>query len=104
MRKKHFIGIDVHCPFCEIAVLGPAGQVVQRQRCDTTIPALGEALGKGPRPRAVVLEEGPMASWLWRHLPTEVDALAVSEPRRHRLIAKDGDKDDDLDAEKLALL
>ena len=45
-----------------------------------------------------------MASWLWRNLRAEVDAMVVSEPRRNRLIAKEGDKDDDLDAEKLALL
>jgi hypothetical protein len=33
-----------------------------------------------------------------------VDEMVVSEPRRNRLIAKEGDKDDDLDAEKLAQL
>jgi hypothetical protein len=41
---------------------------------------------------------------LWRNLREAVDQLVVSEPRRNRLIAKDGDKDDDLDAEKLAQL
>jgi len=30
--------------------------------------------------------------------------MVVSEPRRNRLIAEDGDKDDDIDAEKLAQL
>lgn len=104
MKRSHFIGIDVHCQFCEIAVLNPAGQVVQRDRCDTTIPALVEALDKVPRPRSVVIEEGPMASWLWRSLHAEVEAMVVSEPRRNHLICKDGDKDDDLDAEKLAVL
>lgn len=104
MKRHHFIGIDVHCQFCEIAVLNPAGKVVQRERCDTTIPALVAVLKTVPRPCSVVIEEGPLASWLWRNLPAEVDALVVSEPRRNRLIAKEGDKDDDLDAEKLALL
>jgi transposase len=104
MKRSHFIGIDVHCQFCEIAVLNAAGNVVQRERCDTTIPALVKALETVPRPCSVVIEEGPMASWLWRNLHAEVDAMVVSEPRRNRLIAKDGDKDDDLDAEKLALL
>ena len=45
-----------------------------------------------------------MAGWLWRNLRAEVGSMVVSEPRRNRLIAKEGDKDDDLDAEKLALL
>jgi transposase len=104
MKRNHFIGIDVHCQFCEIAVLNPAGEVVQLDRCTTTIPALVAVLEKVPRPCSVVIEEGPMASWLWRNLHAEVDAMVVSEPRRNRLIAKEGDKDDDLDAEKLALL
>ena len=104
MKRVHFIGIDVHCQFCEIAVLNAAGKVVLRDRCDTTIPALAEVLKTIPRPRRVVIEEGPMAGWLCRNLHPEVDTMVVSEPRRNRLIAKEGDKDDDLDAEKLAQL
>jgi transposase len=104
MKRNHFIGIDVHCQFCEIAVINATGKVVQRDRCDTTIPALVEVMKKVPRPCSVVIEEGPMAGWLWRNLHAEVDSMVVSEPRRNRLIAKEGDKDDDLDAEKLAQL
>jgi transposase len=104
MKRSYFIGIDVHCQFCEIAVLDAAAKVVKRERCATTIPALVEVLKGVPRPCSVVIEEGPMAGWLWRNLRGEVNAMAVSEPRRNRLIAKEGDKDDDLDAEKLALL
>jgi len=104
MKRSHFIGIDVHCQFCEIAVINAAGKVVQRERCATTIPALLAVLKTVPRPCSVVIEEGPMAGWLWRSLHVEVDSMVVSEPRRNRLIAKEGDKDDDLDAEKLAQL
>jgi transposase len=104
MKPCHFIGIDVHCQFCEIAALNSAGKVVLRSRCATTIAAVAEVLKTIPRPCSVVIEEGPMASWLWRNLHAEVDSMVVSEPRRNRLIAKEGDKDDDLDAEKLALL
>jgi transposase len=104
MKRFHFIGIDVHSQFCEIAVLNPSGRVVQRERCDTTIPALVEVLDQVPRPCSVVFEEGPMAGWLWRNLRGKVDDLAVAEPRRNHLVYREGDKDDDLDAEKLARL
>jgi transposase len=104
MKRGHFIGIDVQCQFCEIAVITTAGQVVRRDRCATTIPALREVVAAVPGPRQLVIEEGPLAGWLWRELHTEVERMVVSEPRRNRLIAKDGDKDDDLDAEKLAQL
>jgi transposase len=104
MKRRHFIGIDCHCQFCEIAVVDATGKVRQRDRCDTTIPALLEVLKTVPQPRALVIEEGPLAGWLWRNLNPVVEEMVVSEPRRNRLIAKDGDKDDDLDAEKLAQL
>src|SRR6516225_11920040 len=104
MKRHHFIGIDVHCQFCEIAVVDTVGKVVFRDRCATTIPTLLAVLEKVPRPRSLVIEEGSLAGWLWRGLATAVERMVVSEPRRNRLIAKGGDKDDDLDAEKLAQL
>jgi ferredoxin len=90
--------------FCEIAVVNAAAEVVHRDRCDTTIPALLRVVEAVARPRLLVIEEGPLAGWLWRGLHDAVERLVVSEPRRNRLIAEGGDKDDDLDAEKLAQL
>ena len=104
MKRSHFIGIDVHCQFCETAVVNSAGVVVSRDRCDTTIPALLQVVESVPRPRALVIEEGPLAGWLWRGLHDAVDRLVVSQPRRNRLICDEGDKDDPIDAEKLAQL
>jgi hypothetical protein len=80
------------------------GKVVCRDRCATTISTLLAVLEKVPRPRSLVIDEGSLAGWLWRGLATAVEHMVVSEPRRNRLIAKGGDKDDDLDAEKLAQL
>jgi transposase len=104
MKRRHFIGIDTHCQFCEIAVVNAAGNVVQRDRCSTAIPALLAVVETVTRPRYLVIEEGPLAGWLWRSLHDAVDQMVVSDPRRNRLIAQEGDKDDDLDAEKLAQL
>jgi transposase len=52
----------------------------------------------------LTFEEGPLADWLARNLREHVDRLIVCEPRRNALIAKDGDKDDPIDAERLAQL
>ncbi len=54
------------------------------------------------KPRRLTFEEGPLADWLTRELSSRVDELVVCEPRRNHWIAKDTDKDDDLDARKLA--
>jgi transposase len=104
MKRGHCIGIDVHCDFCEAAVITAAGKLVKRHRCKTAIPPLLELLKAVPAPRQVVFEEGPLADWLFRNLVGHAEELLVCEPRRNRLIIQDGDKDDDLDAEKLAQL
>ena len=42
-----------------------------------------------------------MAGWLYRNLTGVADEIVVCDPRRNAHIAKDGDKDDAIDAEKL---
>jgi len=104
MKRWHFIAFDTHSAFCEAAVVNSGGDVVNRHRCETTIPALLQVVEAVPRPRQLVIEEGPLASWLWRGLHQAVDRMVVSQPRRNRLISAEGDKDDPIDAEKLAQL
>lgn len=104
MRTEYFIAFDTHCKFSEMAVVTTSGKLVCRPRCDTSIPALVAAVESVRRPRRLTFEEGPLADWLARSLAPHVDQLLVCDPRRNHLIAKDSDKDDALDAEKLAHL
>jgi transposase len=104
MKLAYFIGLDTHGSFCEMAVVTRNGNLVQRGKCNTTISALREMLDKVPTPRHLVFEEGPLANWLYRNLNDHVESLTVAEPRRNRLISCEGDKDDPVDAEKLAQL
>lgn len=101
---EYFIALDVHCAFSEIAVVTGKGKLVRRDRCQTAIPALVESIRTVARPRRLTFEEGPMADWLARSLRSHVDELVVCEPRRNHWIARDGDKDDPIDACKLANL
>jgi len=52
----------------------------------------------------MVIEEGPMAGWLYRNLKDDVDKLVVCDPRRNKLIGGDGEKTDPIDAQNLAML
>lgn len=104
MSAQNSIALDTHCAFCEMVVISNSGKVTKRQRCETTIPALVAAVESVRRPRVLTFEEGPLADWLARNLRPHVDRLIVCEPRRNAWIAKDGDKDDPLDAERLAQL
>ncbi len=104
MERAYYIGMDVHKQDTEIAVVTRTGRVSRRERCRTAIPELRAALERVRRPRYAVMEEGPLADWLLRNLEDTVDKLTICDPRRNSLIAKDSDKDDPIDAEKLGQL
>jgi len=101
--KTHYIGADVDSKMTELAVeMGP--EAYRRHRVPTTIPAIREVLAGVAGRKCLAIEEGPMADWLRRNLKGDVDELIVCDPRRNRLIAQDGPKDDPLDAGRLAAL
>jgi len=85
-------------------VVTKSGRLTRRERCATTIPELVALIESVPRPRYLTFEEGPLADWLFRNLRAVVGRLVVCDPRRNQLIAKESDKDDPIDAEKLARL
>jgi len=104
MRGVYTIGADTHCDFTEFAVFSPSGRLIGRERCPTTIPELLGVLSAVRKPHTTVIEEGPLADWLFRGLGDRGETVVVCDPRRNHLIAKDSDKDDAIDAEKLGRL
>ncbi len=102
MKRAYYVGLDAHKLTCEFAVVRENGQLVKRVSCRTAIDQLAAFLQTIARPRYLVLEEGPMADWLWRNLRCFMDDVTVCDPFRNHLIAKEGEKDDPIDAGKLA--
>jgi transposase len=100
---QHFIGADVDSQYVDLAVERNQ-KIVKRFRVPTTIPALRAVLEQVAGTKELTFEEGPMAHWLYRNLKDAVDRIVVCDPRRNAYIAKDGDKDDPIDAAKLAAL
>jgi len=98
-----YIAGDVHVARTELAV-ERNGVIINRFSVPTTIPSLREVLRKVQQPKVFVIEEGCMSGWLFRNLRDKVDRMIVCDPRRNHYIAKDGDKDDPIDAAKLAEL
>lgn len=68
MRHQHYVGLDVHCQFTQVAVISESGQLLRQQQCPTTIPAIAQTLESVRRPLSVALEEGPLADWISRNL------------------------------------
>jgi transposase len=101
--KTYFIGADVDSKMTEIA-FECDGQIVRRRRVATSVLAIRQALAEVQGRKLLTFEEGPMADWRYRHLVDAVEEVLVCDPRRNRLIVDDGDKDDPIDATKLAIL
>lgn len=99
----YYIGADVHSNSTEMAI-EKGRKIVANYIVPTTIPAISNILDSLQGKKQLVIEEGPMAGWLYRNLNKKVDKLIVCDPRRNKLIGCDGDKDDKIDATKLALL
>ena len=102
MSKKHVIAMDTHSQTTDICVKTRANGPGRWHHVKTTIPELAAVIEQVRGPRELVLEEGPLAGWLLRNLKARVAKAQACDPRRNALIAKDGDKDDPIDAGKLA--
>ena len=101
--STYYIGADVHNHSTELAV-EKGGQIVDHYTVPTTIPAIAQVLDSLGGTKYLALEEGPMAGWLYRNLRSHVERLVICDPHRNHLINQEGDKDDPIDAEKLAVL
>ncbi len=101
--STYYIGADVHSNSTEIAI-DKRGKIVARYSVPTSIPAIANVLDSLQGKKYFAIEEGPMSGWLYRNLSNKVDDFISSDPRRNKLIASDGDKDDKIDAAKLASL
>ena len=99
----YYIGADVHSNSTELAI-EKNKKIVQRYRMPTSIAALSNVLDSLKGEKHLAIEEGPMAGWLYRNLSKKVDEIIICDPRRNKLIDSDGDKDDKIDAAKLACL
>ena len=91
--KTYYIGADVHCNTTEIAI--EALRRIEARYCvPTTVAAIRQVLDSLQGVKRLALEESTLAGWLSRNLRPHVKQLIVCDPRRNRLIAADGDKDD----------
>ena len=102
MPVEHFIAMDTHSYTTDICVKTRANTPGRRWRVNTTIPELRQVIESIRRPRHIAFEEGPLASWLYRNLKGDADKVTVCDPRKNAWIAKGSDKDDPIDAGKLA--
>ncbi len=101
MNLLKYIGMDVHKGTIVIAVLDSMGRVLMEAIIETKASAILDFL-KGQRGTIhVAFEEGTYAAWLYDLIRPHVANVVVCDPRK---IASEGNKNDKVDAKRLAEL
>jgi transposase len=98
------IGMDSHITTLEFAVVNEAGQVVKADRVATSVNGFMEFVRTVPRPRTIYMEEGTLAAWALETCVRFREKLVITDPKKNHWISSSGQKDDPIDALKLAQL
>src|SRR5580704_10926069 len=103
MTSTKYIGMDVHKESISIAVMNSAGKVVMECVIETKASVILQFLNGLSGDLHVTFEEGTSAAWLYDLLKPHVARVVVCNPRKTALL-KHGNKNDRIDARKLANL
>jgi transposase len=101
MEHKKYIGMDVHQATISLAVLDSAGKVGMESVIETKAATILDFFRGLRGSMWVTFEEGTSAAWLYDLLRPHVEKVVVCDPRKNALL-KGGNKNDRVDARKLA--
>lgn len=103
MTSAKYIGLDVHQATIAAAVLDANGKLVMESILETRASTILDFIGGIRGELNITFEEGVSAEWLYGVLKSDANKIVVCDPRKNALL-KAGNKNDRIDARKLAEL
>ena len=103
MNDAKYIGLDVHQATISAAVLDSTGKLIMESMLETKAATILQFFRGFRGSVHVAFEEGTCAAWLHDLLKPYVTKVLVCDPRKNSLL-KAGNKNDRIDARKLAEL
>jgi len=100
----NYIGVDCHISSLDFAVVNERGTTTKRAKVGTGVKEFISFVKSVPKPRKIFIEEGELAGWLLETSLKFGEQLIITDPKINKWIGKAGQKDDTIDAEKLAQL
>ena len=100
----HYIGMDCHITTLDFAVVNDAGRLVKSCKVSTSAKNFMEFVKKVPSPRIIYMEESALAAWALETCNRFREKLVITDPKQNHWIGSSTQKDDPLDALKLAQL
>jgi transposase len=101
MTDAKYIGLDVHQATISVAVRDSAGSLLMEAILETKAETILQFIRGLRGSLRVTFEEGTCAAWLHDLLKPHVTQVLVCDPRKNALL-KSGNKNDRIDARKLA--
>src|SRR5579863_6630752 len=101
LNDAKYIGLDVHQATISVVVLDGTGHLVMESVIETKAATILQLLHGLSGSLHVTFEEGTCAAWLHDLLKPYVAKVVVCDPRKNALL-KAGNKNDRIDARKLA--
>ena len=101
MNDAKYIGLDVHQATISAAVLDSTGKLLMESVLETRASTILQFIHGLRGSVQVTFEEGTCAAWLHDLLQPHVANVLVCDPRKNALL-KSGNKNDRIDARKLA--
>ena len=101
--RTYYVGMDVHRASIVIVVLNGAGKIVMQSVIETGAERVRGFLKQLRGKVYVTFEEGTQANWLHDVVRSLVTEVVVCDPRHNKLL-QSGNKNDRVDAQKLAEL
>lgn len=100
----NYIGVDCHISSLDFAVVNERGTTTRKEKVRTGVKELIRFVKSVPRPRKIFIEEGSLASWALETCRAYGEDLIITDPKRNRWIGRAEQKNDTIDATKLAQL
>jgi len=100
----HYIGMDCHITTLDFAVVNDAGRIIKANRVATSVKSFMGFVKEVTPPRIVYMEEGTLAAWALETCVRYGEKLVITDPKENHWIGSSGQKDDSIDALKLAQL
>ena len=101
MNDAKYIGLDVHQATISAAVLDSDGRLIMESILETKAATILQFIHGLRGSLHITFEEGTCAAWLHALLQPHVTRVVVCDPRKNALL-KSGNKNDRIDARKLA--
>ena len=100
----NYIGMDTHITNLDFAVVNEAGRLIKAKSVATSVINFMEFVRGVNPPRTIYMEEGTLAAWALEVCVRFREKLVITDPKRNHWISSSEQKEDPLDALKLAQL